>query len=105
RPHMASPALYLGSRLATDEGHVRFDSLSATAERRCGCYRRLHDLANAMRKKKGGLHAAFECPLNLSRADAFLAGNEKMDRLEPQVQREMAVLEDAADPHREGLPA
>ena len=43
--------------------------------------------------------------LNLAGADALLAGGDELDGLQPQVQREMAVLEDRADPHGEGLTA
>ena len=35
----------------------------------------------------------------------FLLASDELDRLKPQMQREVAVLEDGADPHGEGLPA
>ncbi len=35
----------------------------------------------------------------------FLLARDQLDRLQPQMQREVAVLEDRADAHREGLPA
>jgi hypothetical protein len=56
-------------------------------------------------QEPSGFHAAIEGPLNLAGADALLAGGDELDRLKPQMQREMAVLEDAADPHGEGLAA
>ena len=65
----------------------------------------LHDLADAVHQEPSGFHAAIERALNLPGTDALLAGGDELDRLQPQMQREMAVLENGADPHREGLPA
>ena len=65
----------------------------------------LHDLADAVGQEPSGFHAAIEGPLNLAGANALLAGADKLDGLKPQVQREVAVLEDRADPHGEGLTA
>src|SRR6202042_3665390 len=64
-----------------------------------------HNLADAVDEEPSGFHAAIEGPLDLAGADALLAAADELDRLQPQVQREMAVLEDAADPHGEGLAA
>ena len=114
RRRRARPARKLGScgprrlgdlgRLAADIGHVRLDGL-AFATKRASCRRGLHDLADAVRQEPSGLHAAIEHPLDLAGADALLAGAHQVDGLQPQMQREMAVLEDRADPHREGLAA
>src|SRR4051812_22462140 len=62
-------------------------------------------LVDAMHQEPSGFHAAIERPLNLSSADALLALANKVDRLQPKMQREMAVLEDRADPHGKGLAA
>lgn len=56
-----------------------------------------------MTEKPSGLHAAIEHPLNLPGRDTFLRAAKQVDDLQPQTQRQVAVLEDRADPHREGL--
>jgi hypothetical protein len=63
---------------------------------------RRHGEANAVAKVPRGFESASEHTVELARADAFLAGTEKLDRLQPQVQRQMAVLKDRALAHRKG---
>ena len=58
-----------------------------------------------MGEEPRGFHAAPERALNLPSAHSLLAGANELDCLQPQMQREMAVLEYGADPHREGLAA
>jgi hypothetical protein len=58
-----------------------------------------------MAKEPRGFHAASERALNLPGAHSLLAGANELDRLQPQMQREMAILEDRTDPHRERLAA
>jgi hypothetical protein len=65
----------------------------------------LHRFANAMGEEPSGFHAAFEHPLNLPGADPLLAGAHQVDDLQPQMQRQMAVLEDGPHPYGEGLLA
>jgi hypothetical protein len=64
-----------------------------------------HHFADAVHEEPSRLHAAIEGPLNLPGADTFLAGCNELNSLKPKMQREMAVLEYRADPHREGLSA
>jgi hypothetical protein len=52
-----------------------------------------------------GFHAAPEHPLYLAGRDTFLAGAHEVDDLEPQPQRQVARLEQGANPHGEWLPA
>jgi hypothetical protein len=58
-----------------------------------------------MGQEPRSLHAAIERPLNLAGRNTLLTRHNELDRLQPQVQREMAILEYAADPHRERLAA
>ena len=62
-------------------------------------------MADTVSKVPSGFHAALKRPLKLAGRYAFLGRAKQMDRLKPQAQRQMAVLEDRADPHREGLAA
>ena len=94
---MAAAALHLGSRLAADEGHVDLQSLAFASDGRQP--RPLaHDFADAVHEEPSGLHAAIEGPLDLPGPNALLAGANELDRLQPKMQRKMAVLEDGADP-------
>jgi len=56
-------------------------------------------------QEPSGFHAAIERPLHLSSADTLLALANDVDRLKPEMQRKMAILEDRADSHGEALPA
>jgi hypothetical protein len=56
-------------------------------------------------KVPSGLQSAAEHPVKLTGADAFLAGAKQVDGLKPQVQLQVAILKNGADPHRKGLPA
>jgi len=62
---------------------------------------RSHRKADTVAKVPRGFHAAIEHPLDLTGGDAFLAGAYEVDNLQPQVQRQVAILKDGADPHRE----
>ena len=66
---------------------------------------RSHREADAVAKVPRGFHAAAERPLKLAGRDAFLARAKQVDRLKPQPQRHVAVLEDGADTHGKGLTA
>ena len=58
-----------------------------------------------MGQEPRGLHRAIERALNLAGADALLAGAHEVDDLQPQVQREVAVLKDRAYADGEFLAA
>ena len=58
-----------------------------------------------MAEKPCRFHRAIKGALKLARADALLAARNEADRLQPEMQREMRVLENRAVPHREGLAA
>ena len=62
-----------------------------------------HGLTDTVAEEPSGFHAAIEHPLDLPGRNALLAGAKQMNDLQPQMQRQMAVLENRADPHREGL--
>lgn len=83
---------------------VDFDGL-AFAAHRAKVAARCHHEANTVAKVPSGFHAAIEGALKLAGAEALLAGGNELDRLQPQMEREVAILENAADPYRKGLPA
>ena len=82
---------------------VDLDGLALAAHRRVGAG--VHCQPDTMAEEPRGFHAAIEHPLNLPGRDAFLGAAKQVDDLQPQMQRKMAVLEDRAHPHREGLLA
>jgi hypothetical protein len=54
-------------------------------------------------QEPSGFRAAIEGPLDLAGTDPFLAAADQLDCLEPQMRREMAILENRAYPHGESL--
>jgi len=106
RPHVAGAGVNLGPSLAANIGQVGFESFTFAAHGRAdSAVRGLHDLADAVGQEPSGLHAAIEGPLDLPGADPLLAATDQLDGLEPQMQREVAVLENRADADGEGLAA
>jgi hypothetical protein len=101
RPFAAGAATGL-ARIG-DGGFVGFHGL-ASAAHGASCAG-VHGEADAVAKVPSGFHAATEHPLKLAGRHAFLAGAQQMDGLQPQPQRQMAILENGADPHGERLPA
>jgi len=63
-------------------------------------HRRADFVAHQMR---GVVRAEAQLPLNLKRADAFLAGGHQMDDLEPIAERFVRVFEDGSGDHREPI--
>lgn len=100
----AAATLGLSESLAANVGHVRFNGLAFTPKRR-SVVTGFQNLAGAMGEKPSGLHAAIKGSLYLASANALLAASDKLDGLKPQMQREVAVLENAADPHGKGFAA
>jgi hypothetical protein len=100
----AAATLGLSESLAANVGHVRFNGLAFTPKRR-SVVTGFQNLADAMGEKPSGLHAAIKGSLYLASANALLAASDKLDGLKPQMQREVAVLENAADPHGKGFAA
>lgn len=80
-------------------GFVGFHGLASAAHGfgRAG----VHSEPDTMAEVPRGLEAATEHALKLAGADAFLGRAEQVDRLKPQIEREMAVLKDRSDPHGE----
>src|SRR5262249_28948338 len=58
-----------------------------------------HRLANPVPHEPRSLQGDPESAVELVRTDALLAGGHKVDRLEPQVQLDVAVFEDGPDTH------
>ena len=57
-----------------------------------GTVNAVHNFADAVSEKPSGFHAAIQHALNLSGADAFLAGVHQVNDLQPQVQRQVRRL-------------
>jgi hypothetical protein len=89
--------------LATDKSLVNFDHFASTAHWLNADDP--HGLADAMPEEPSGLHAAAKHSLDLPSRNAFLAGAHQVDDLEPQVQRQVAILEKGAHADRKGLLA
>ena len=85
-------------------GFVRLHNLAKPAQRLTGT-RRGHRKADTVPKVPRGFHAASKHPLKLPGADAFLAGAKQVDGLQPQVQRQVTILEDRTHAHGERLAA
>lgn len=102
-----APALLLTFRLhallLADEGFVGLDNAAIAAHRRE--IASAHCLADAMAHKPCGFQGHAQGAMQLVRADSLLAGRQQIDRLQPQAQRDMALLEDGADLDVELLPA
>jgi hypothetical protein len=81
--------------------NVGFNRLAVSAKRGCAV-RRFHDFADAMRQVPRGFHATAEHALELARGDAFLRRAKQMDGLQPQPQRQVAILKNRALAHRKG---
>jgi hypothetical protein len=82
-------------------GFVYFNRHAFAAHR--GILSGVHGLADTMPKEPCGFHAALEHPLNLPSRDAFLRAAKQVNDLKPQVKRQVAILEQRAHAHREGL--
>jgi hypothetical protein len=58
-----------------------------------------------MRHEPSGLEGNAKGAVKLVTADALLAANHQVDRLHPDVHRDVAAIEDSPDLHGEGLAA
>lgn len=89
--------------LLADVGLVRFKMLAGAAQRIAGAT--LHGMADAVRQEPRRLKGDAQHAMKLVAAHALLAGVEQVNGLQPQVQRDMAGLENGPDLDREGLAA
>ena len=94
-------------RPAADIGFVGLDNLILAAERRVGLidFQHGHRLADAMTEEPCGLEAATERTVKLSGRDALPAATHQIDRLKPNMHRDVARLEHGPHAHRERLVA
>jgi len=91
-------------RLAAHVGFVNLDGdASATKPIRENAAIFGHGLADTMSGEPSGFHAAIEHALDLPGRDALLAATKQVNDLEPQVERQVAILENRPDPYREVL--
>ena len=93
-------------RLAAHVGFVGLDGFASTAHRlreRPG--RLFYRLADAVPKEPGSFHAATERPLKLAGRDPLLGRAHEVERLKPNVQRDVAGLEDASHSDGKLFPA
>ena len=78
-----------------DESFVSFDEHAFAAERAKAAF--AHRLADAMPDEPAGLEIDAEDAAELVCAESFLAASKQVHRLQPDVHRDMAGLEDSAD--------
>jgi hypothetical protein len=91
---------------AADEGFVRLNEFAFAAEWSPLVNAKIHHrFAEAMRQKPCGLQGDAEHAVQLVAARALLAGAEQVHCLEPDMQLDMARLENSADLDGEGLAA
>ena len=100
RSAAATPAL---AAVGADKGLVHFDRSAALAKRSKTASP--HSLTDAVRHKPCALKRHAKRAVQLVRANAFLAGRDQEDRLQPQAQRNVARLEDRPDLDRKRLAA
>jgi hypothetical protein len=93
---------FLGE-VSPDKGFINFNRAAFATEWRhiAGT----HCFANAMRHEPCALESDAKGAMQLIRANAFLAGRDQEDRLQPKAQRDMAGFKYSADFHSEGLAA
>jgi hypothetical protein len=87
----------------TQFGFVCSNGLASAAHRRCRTG--VHSQPDPVTKEPSGLHAAIKHALDLPGRDAFLAGAKQMDDLQPQMQRQVAILKNRPHADCEGLLA
>jgi len=86
-----------------DESFVGFNDATIPSHR--GHADDAHGFADAMRHEPRGFEGDAQGPGKLVAADALLAGAKQVHRLEPQVHRDVAILEHGPDLHGELLAA
>jgi hypothetical protein len=86
-----------------DEDFIGLNGLAIAAKRADTPV--LHRFAYTMRQEPSGFHAALEHPLDLTGRKTLLASAHKVDDLQPEVQRQMAVLENRTHANGESAPA
>lgn len=92
----------LAARVLRLQRLVGFNAAEVAAEDRAVVF---HRFADAVREKPGALKRDAERAVKLVGADALLAGRNQEHGLKPDVQLDVAVFEDRADLHGEGLAA
>lgn len=85
------------------EGLVNLKGLAFAAERAGTAF--VHRLADTMTDEPAGLDIDAENAMKLVRADPLLAGADEMNRLEPDMQWNVARFEDGPDLDGERFPA
>ena len=85
--------------LVADEGFVNLNRAAASAEVDAAII--AHRFTDAMGHEPSGLEGHTKGAVKLLGTDALLGGTHQVDGLQPQVQRDVAGLEDRADANRE----
>ena len=88
---------------ATDEGFVGLDDLASATHRIDSDD--AHSLTDAVRHEPRGFESDAQGPVKLVAADALLGRAKQVHRLQPQVHRDVAILENGPDLHGELLAA
>jgi hypothetical protein len=86
-------------------GFVRFSNPAAARATEHIALTISHGQTDAMTHEPCGLEGHAQSAMELVSADAFLAGGDQVDRLQPQMQGNVTVFEDSADANSEGLAA
>ena len=121
-PYLPGPAVHQGKHLVlvsvataflltlglhglvvTDESLIDLDNAAVAAHKRQVV--RPHGFAYTMAHEPSGLEGNAQGPVQLVRADTLLAGAKKEHRLKPDMQLDVARLEDGPDLDGERLPA
>ena len=93
-------------RLATNEGLVAFDNLICAAERIGRINSEFsHCLSDAVSEEPRGFQTTAEGSMKLTGGDALFRRAKQVDRLKPDMHRDMAGLKYRPHPHRERLAA
>src|ERR1700730_763228 len=100
---MAMPATPNGSVFAADERFISFNYAANATHRFKGA--RAHRLADRMTQKPCAFESDPQSAVQLVRANAFLAGTNKVHSGQPIAHGDMAILENGPDLHGERLAA
>ena len=98
---VAMAATFDRAFFAADESFVRFDHAAHAAH--WGKLARAHSFTDAVSQKPSTFDGDPQSAMQLVRANAFLAGADKVDSSQPIPHGDMAVLENCSDFYREWL--
>src|SRR5271165_1674812 len=98
---VVASASHFDASLSPDIGFIDLDNPARSAHRRK--LASAHRFPDAVSKEPDGFHASAKGALKLASADAFLGRAKQIDRLKPDVQLDVARLENGPHANGEGL--